>query len=150
MKKLLKSVMAVMMSLAMAVCLLATEAGATEVSNHDDEIALQSINIGVPYHNYYYSNGNQVIKLTAQFTNQSTLMITYMDLSGKSRLVEMDVSTSSKTFNQRSYVVKANKTHSETYSINVSNASKVTSMLYPHTSTKPNSGYIGPYKAILQ
>ena len=48
MKKLLKSVMAVMMSLAMAVCLLATEAGATEVSNRDDEIALQSINIGVP------------------------------------------------------------------------------------------------------
>lgn len=49
MKKLLKSVMAVMMSLAMAVCLLATEAGATEVSNHDDEISLNSLIIGRSY-----------------------------------------------------------------------------------------------------
>ena len=139
MKKLLKSVMAVMMSLAMAVCLLATEAGATEVSNHDDEISLNSLIIGRSY-----SAGDNYGKITIQFTNQSTLLVTYTNLMSKKRYVEMYTSTSSKTFAVIKFTVAKNAAHSESYSINIANASKVTVTVYPHTSSSAGSAYMDP------
>lgn len=144
MNKIMKAVISIVMSFAIVVCLDPTWVGAKEMSVQEDVISLASVNIGVPY--YIQDKWG---KITAQFSSQSTLLVTYTDLKGKSRYIKMYVSTSSKSFPVRKFVVKANKAHSESYNINA-NVGKVTITVYRHISTSPSSGQIDPLKGILQ
>jgi hypothetical protein len=61
----------------------------------------------------------------------------------------MYVSTSGKKFEVRSFVVSANKSHSESYDLNALSAGKVTITVYRHTSTSPSSGQIDPLTGIM-
>lgn len=149
MKRIMKTVISIVMSFAMAVCLEPTLAGAEEISAQEIsaqeyDISLASVNIGVPY-----SIKDKWGKITAQFSNQSTLLVTYTDLSSTSRYIKMYVSTSSKSFGVRKFVVKANKAHSESYGVNASGG-KVTITVYRHTSSSPSSGQIDPIIGTLQ
>lgn len=146
MNKIRKVVISVVMSFAMAVCMTSTGAGVKAVSSQDEGISPQSeFQVGVPY-----TKSDKRGKITAVFTNQSTLVITYTNLTDKNRLVEMDVTTSKKTFKQRSFTVGGDGgVHSESYGITV-NDGRIEIIVYPHTSTSPSSGYIDALRAILQ
>lgn len=156
MKKIVKNVIAFVMSFAMVICLSSPAVRAEEVSMQDDGIALQSIVIG-----QQYFVQDKRTKLMAMFSNANTLVIKCKNLTENDRYVEMDVSTSSKSFKQRTFTVngyKINKTngkttyysHSETYGINAASAGKITIIVYPHVNTSPSSGYIDSLKGILQ
>ncbi len=156
MKKFVKNVIAFVMSFAMVICLSSPAVRAEEVSMRDDGIALQNIVIG-----QQYFVQDKRTKLMAMFSNANTLVITCTNLTETSRYMEMTVSTSSKSFKQRTFTVKGmtkddkkNKityySHSETYSINAASAGKITIIVYPHVNTSPSSGYIDSLKGILQ
>lgn len=144
MYKMMKVAISIMMSFAMAVCLASTGVEAKAESAQEDGISLASVNIGVPYF-----IKDKYGKITAQFSGQGTLLVTYTDLKKKSRYIKMYVSTLSKSFKVRKFVVKANKSHSESYNINAMSG-RVTIEVFRHTSTKPTSGQIDPLKGILQ
>ena len=144
MNKMIKTIISVVMSFAMVVCLAPTGAGAKEMSAKEDGISPASINIGVPYYVQ-----DKYGKITFRFSSQSTLVVTYTDLTNKSRYIKMYVSTPSKSFPVRKFIVKANRAHSESYNINVA-VSKVTVTIYRHTSSDSTSGQIDPIKGILQ
>lgn len=155
MKKFVKNVIAFVMSFAMVICLSSPAVRAEEVSMQDDGIALQNIVIG-----QQYFVQDKRTKLMAMFSNANTLVITCTNLTETSRYMEMTVSTSSKSFKQRTFTVKGrtldkNKetvyySHSETYSVNAASAGKITIIVYPHVNTSPSSGYIDSLKGILQ
>ncbi len=156
MKKIVKNVIAFVMSFAMVICLSSPAVRAEEVSKQDDGIALQNIVIGQQY--FVQDSRTQ---LMAMFSNANTLVIKCKNLTKNGRYVEMDVSTSSKSFKQRTFTVngytKDKKTddiiyhsHSETYSVNAASAGKITIIVYPHVNTSPSSGYIDSLKGILQ
>ena len=138
MNKIVKTVISIVISFSMAVCLASTSAGATEISAQEYEISLASVNVGVPY---YISDSYG--KITAQFTNQSKLLVTYTDLKGKSRYIRLYVSTLSKSFGVRKFVVKANKAHSESYNIS-STESQIKITVYRHTTSSSSSSQIDP------
>ena len=109
MKKIVKIVIAFVMSFAMVICLSSPAVRAEEVSMQDDGIALQSIVIG-----QQYFVQDKRTKLMAMFSNANTLVIKCKNLTENDRYVEMDVSTSSKSFKQRTFTVngyKINKTN---------------------------------------
>lgn len=143
MNKIVKTVVSIVTSFAMAVCLASTSAGAAEISPQEYEISPASVGIGVPYH-ISDSRG----KITAQFVNQSKLLVTYTDLTNKSRYIKMYVSAPSKSFEVRTFVVKANKAHSESYNIS-STESQIKITVYRHTTSSSSSSQIDPIVGIL-
>lgn len=145
MNKIMKEVIPIVMSFAMAVCLVPTWAGAKEMHAQEDGISLQSFEIGKQYF-----IRDKKMEIMAMFNSQDTLVVKCRSLTKISRYVEMYVSTSSKSFKVRTFTVKGNDSHSELYSINRANAGKITITIYPHTSSSPSSGYIDPLTGILQ
>lgn len=124
--------------------LVPTWAGAEEVSAKEDDISLATIGIG-----QRYSISDKWGRIDAQFTNQSTLLVTYTDLSNTSRYISIYVTEAGKEFPVENIVVKAGKAKSVSYPISASGYSNVVITMYRHTSTSSNSGQINPIEGRL-
>lgn len=140
MNKIIKAAISIVMSFAIAVCLVPTWAGAEEVSvNEDDGISPATIGMGNEY---------QVLdkwgKISAMFVEKERLRVTYTDLTNTSRYIKIYLSEAGEEFPVKTLVVKANKSGSVLYNINYSNYSNIIITIYRHTSTSPNSGQIDP------
>lgn len=141
MNKIIKAVISIVMSFAIAICLVPTWAVAEEVSaKEDDGISLATIGVGGEPYSIYDKWG----KISAQFSSQRTLLVTYTDLHNTSRYISMYVSNAGKEFPVENFVVKANGAKSVSYPISVSGYSNVVITVFRHTSTSPNSGQIDP------
>ena len=147
MNKLVKVMISAIMSFSMVICLSSTRADAAEMINQVEQengIAVASINIGTPY---YISNGRG--KLMAHFSSASTLLVTYYDLSNKSRYIKLNVSTSSKSFATRKFVVKAGGYRTESYNVNIGSASGITIDAYQFENSSSSSECIDLLKGIM-
>ncbi|MFR2010642.1 MAG: hypothetical protein ACLS49_03880 [Christensenellales bacterium] len=144
MNKIVKSIISIMMSLAMIVCIIPTEAMATEISEQDYGISVQRFTIGKKY-----TKKDNYNKITAYFVSKNQLCVECENIKGQNRYTELYVSTMSKNFKKRTFVLKKGSPHSEIYSIDALNTSKVTITIYPHTSTSPSSGYTDELTGIM-
>lgn len=144
MNKIMKAVISIVMSFAMAVCLAPTGAGVKAMSSQEDGISPQGFGIGTPY-----SIKDNYTQITAYFTSPNSLLVRCKNLTKKARYTELNVFTPSKSFAKRTFTVGAEAWHSESYSISAYNTSKVTMIVYPHTTTSPSSGYINSLKGVM-
>lgn len=87
--------------------------------------------------------------LWEQDVHLAVLPVQCKNLKGQSRYNELKVSTPSKSFSKRKFTLKKGQQHSEMFSIDAFNTSKITIILYPHTSTSPSSGYTDSLTGIM-
>ncbi len=144
MNKIVKAVISIVMSFSMAVCLAPTGVGAKAMSVGEDAVSPQRFSVGQKY--YVQDNYN---KITAFFASPSQLIVQCKNIKGQSRFTELKVFTPSKSFPIRTFSLKKGEQHSEMYSIDAFNTSKVTIVMYPHTSTSPSSGYTDSLTGIM-
>lgn len=147
MSKTIKRVISIIMSLAVAICIVPTCVGAEEISEEnilslsEDDISLQSLNVGKEYY-HYDGKGNIVVII--QFTDRNRMLVKYVENTKTSRYINMYVSTINKTFGVRNFVVKGKQTHSEAYNLNINSVTKLKVEIFRHTSTNPKSAQIDP------
>ena len=141
MSKTIKRVISIIMSLAVAICIVPTCVGAEEISEEnilslsEDDISLQSLNVGKEYYH---------IVVIIQFTDRNRMLVKYVENTKTSRYINMYVSTINKTFGVRNFVVKGKQTHSEAYNLNINSVTKLKVEIFRHTSTNPKSAQIDP------
>lgn len=147
MNSLLKVMLSVLMTFSMIVCVSSTKVEAAQMSGngHDEEISVCNITVGNVYDK---SNGKGMLR--SQFTSQSTLLVTYYDLSNTSRYIKIDASASSQSLPTKGFVVNAGKNKSVSYSVNINNASRVRFYVYQYKNTSSTSTIVDGFEAIMQ